>query len=86
MAHFDKNSIEYLENGHYKIGGVEFMSIWTFKNRDLLTPNEYNINGTESKNLESNGVENHTCAPDIRNIDKVSIYPIEELEEYYMNY
>ena len=32
------------------------------------------------------GVENHTCAPDIRNIDKVSIYPIEELEEYYMNY
>jgi len=28
MAHFDKTSSEYKDNGHYEIDGVEYMSIW----------------------------------------------------------
>lgn len=86
MTHFSKSSIEYIENGHYKIKGIDFMSIYTFKKRDLLEPNEYNINGTESKELVSLGTEHHTCTPDIHSIDKVFIFPVEDLEAYYINY
>ena len=29
--YFDKNSPEYVSNGHYKIGELEYMSVWTYK-------------------------------------------------------
>lgn len=86
MAHFDKNSNEYIDNGHYNISNKEFMSIWTFKKNNRLTPNDNKINGSEGLELLSKGVANHTTTPDFGNFDKIFIYPVEDLEMYFQNY
>lgn len=33
MAQYSKESSEYISNGHYRINGVDYMSVWTFKNK-----------------------------------------------------
>ncbi|MBK6833772.1 MAG: hypothetical protein IPG89_05630 [Bacteroidetes bacterium] len=83
MAHFDKNSNEYNGNGHYNVGGKEFMSIWTFKNKHKLTPNNNNVNGAEGQQLFDTKVEFHSCTPDFGGFASVFIYPVTELENYY---
>ena len=83
MAHFDNTSNEYLSNGNYNLDGREFMSIYSFKKKHNLNPNNHSSNGTEGQELISNKVECHTCKPDFGNFDKVFIYPINELEKFY---
>ena len=83
MAQFDKNSSEYLDNGHYNINGREFMSIWTYKKSNNIEPNNNNINGAEGQELMANGVEHYSSTPDFGGFSIIYIYPVEELENYY---
>lgn len=83
MAHFDNNSPEYIDNGHYKINGIDYMSIWTFKRIHHIEPNNKELNGTDGQNLISNDIETHTSTPDFGNFDKIFIYPIHVLKNFY---
>jgi len=83
MEHFDKSSNEYLSNGHFLINEEEFMSVYTFKNTHGLEPNSNKINGDEGQEIIASGVRYHSCTPDFGNFDKVFIYPINDLENYF---
>ena len=83
MAHYDKNSPEYLGNGHYKIDGNEFMSIWAFKKKHNIQPNNAQANGSEGKELTSKSPEVHSSSPDMGTFAKVYLYKVADLEEYY---
>ena len=83
MAHFDKNSPEYIENGHYEIGGIEFMSVWSFKNKNHIQPNNTAVNGSEGKELTSKYKNFHTSTPDIGGYSRIFIYKTSDLEDYY---
>jgi hypothetical protein len=50
MTNYSSESPEYISNGHYKIDGVEFMSVWTFKNAHKMTMKSKNPN--EGKDLK----------------------------------
>ena len=81
---YDKNSPEYISNGHYKIQGEEFMSIWTYKRLKGITPNTNKNNGSEGiKLLTEIDKPHHTCVPDIGNFDEVYLYPLSALEKFY---
>lgn len=83
MAHYSKENNEYRGNGHYVIDGVEFMSVWTFKNKHGIQPNDWKSNGNEGQELISQGGKVHSSTPDFGNFDKIYIYPVSDLEEYY---
>ncbi len=85
MAHFDKNSDGYLGNGHYSHDGKEWMSIWTFKNRNVAgtTENTNDANALDSKLLLMEGNPNHTCKPDFGFFREVYIFPIDVLKDFY---
>lgn len=83
MAHFNKTSPEYRGNGHYEIAGVKFMSIWAFKKKHGITPNSSNVNGKEGQELAAKGGDIHDSTPDVGSFDKVFIYKVTSLEEYY---
>lgn len=83
MGNYSKNSSEYIANGHYNIEGVEYMSIWTFKNRHNIKPNDWNSNGEEGQELIDSGVKIHSSKPDFGKFDTIYIYTIKDLEEFY---
>ena len=82
-----KDGPEYLNNGHYKIDGQDFMSVWTFKNTHKLFEKSKSLE--KSKNLIEGGELFTRCSvkykskPEIGNYDSVYIYPVSELEDYY---
>ena len=47
MTHYSKNDLEYRNNGHYQINDIDYMSIWTFKNKhniqSLLNPIRHHL-------------------------------------------
>lgn len=83
MGQFDKNSKEYISNGHYKIDGVDYMSVWTFKKKQCIEPNNNNANGSEGQQLNKLGFNIHSSTPDFGGFSTIYIYPVEELEKYY---
>jgi hypothetical protein len=83
MAHFDKNSTKWMSNGHYKIDGVDFMSVWKFKMNHNIEPNNNNANGSEGQTLNKLGFNIHSSTPDFGGFSTIYIYPTEELEKYY---
>ncbi len=85
MAQFSKESPEYISNGHYRINGGEFMSVWTFKNknRGATSPNTTPINGQEGKELAQQCSEVYSSKPDFGGFDEILLFPINELREYY---
>ena len=83
MNVYDKNSPEYLGNGHYKIEGHEFMSIWAFKTKHGIQPNNHKANGTEGKELGAKTKSFHHSKPDFGSFDNVFIYHLNELKKYY---
>jgi hypothetical protein len=83
MAQFDKNSDGYLGNGHYNINGKEYMSIWTFKNKYGIEPNNSKVNDADGQELIFGGTEYFESIPDFGNSSLVYIYPLEELEYHY---
>jgi hypothetical protein len=42
---YDKESEEYISNGHYSLNGEEFMSVWTYKDKY-----HYGMNNTAEAN------------------------------------
>jgi len=82
VSHFSKESPEYKANGHYVIDGIEFMSIWSFKNRHGIKSDTV-ANGREGKELAAKGVEIHTSTADIDYSKPILIYKLSSLEEYY---
>lgn len=83
MAHFDSNSKERIGNGHYRINGIDFMSVWTFKKKHNIEPNNNNANGSEGQELNKLGFNIHSSTPDFGGFSTIYIYPVEELEKYY---
>jgi hypothetical protein len=83
MAKFNKESKEYVSNGHYKINGTDFMSIWTFKKKHNINPNDNNSNGSEGQELNNLCFNIHSSSPDFGGFSTIYIYPVEELESYY---
>ncbi|MBX3164458.1 MAG: hypothetical protein KF900_08255 [Bacteroidetes bacterium] len=83
MKKFSKDSSEYIENGHYKINEVDFMSVWTFKNKYGIKPNDNTNNGTQGKELIQRGIEYHASTPDFGGFEEIYIYPVEALKNYY---
>lgn len=54
MIHnFDQNSPEHRGNGHYEIGGIQYMSIWTFLNSNNLRMPDNETTGTLTMRMES---------------------------------
>lgn len=86
MTTYKKGSAEYLENGYYRINNKEYMSIWTFKNHNLITPNNNKVNGEEGKKLVSSGVEYFISAPDFGPFREIKIYSMDGLKEMYSTY
>lgn len=79
-----KESAEYIENGHYQIGGEDWMSIWTFKNKRNIGSNNTRTNGEEGRNMTFK-YENIATKPDFGNFDEIKIFKVTDLEEF-INY
>lgn len=80
---YKKADIEYISNGEYKIRDTVFMSIWAFKCKHDITPNETDINHSESQFHASSASEHYSCVPDFGNYDTVKIFPYGELYRHY---
>ena len=81
MVNFSKDSPEYVANGHYKINGQDFMSVWTFKNTYNMSMKKLNPN--EGKELASKIESKHKTQPDFGSFEYIYVYPVSELEDYY---
>lgn len=83
MSKFKKGDSEYISNGYYSIEGDEYMSIWTFKKRNNISPNFDKVNGPEGIELFEKGVKTYDSIPDFGGYDSVLLYPIDELKSFY---
>ena len=79
---FKKGDQEYINNGHYKIEGEEFMSVWTFKNAHGITPNSNSANGADGADLRSR-FGGYESKPDFGNFDMVYLFSVKELKSFY---
>jgi hypothetical protein len=81
MTTYSKESPEWIANGHYKIDGQDFMSVWTFKNTHNMTMKIRNPN--EGKELAAKCAIKHKTKPDFGSFEYIYVYPVNELEDYY---
>ena len=81
MVIYSKESPEYKGNGHYIINDIEYMSVWTFKNKHDLPQKSQNPN--EGKELSSISSDKLASKPDFGSFDSIYIYPVADLEDYY---
>ena len=81
---YSKESKEYISNGHYLVDGVEFMSVYNFKLKfDLSQTDRTNRNVNEGGELFKICSVKHQVKPDFGKFDKVWVYPVEELKDFY---
>lgn len=87
MKQFKKGDPEYIENGHYTIDGIDYMSIWTYKNEHNFnrSDNSNSINGIESIELLSSGINFYNSKPDFGGFSEIKIFPVEDLKNFYNN-
>ena len=83
MKQYSKFDPEYRGNGHYVIEGIEYMSIWTYKNKTGKGINTTSTNAQEARELASQGTHYLTSKPDFGNFDQILIYPLEVLNSFY---
>lgn len=85
MRQFKKGDSEYISNGHYNIDGVQFMSIWTFKNKNNFdrSENTNQINGHEAIEILGQGTSFHNSKPDFGGFSEIKLFPVNELREFY---
>jgi hypothetical protein len=83
MKQFCKEDPEYRGNGHYVIEGIEYMSVWTFKNKFFMGINTTKQNGEDAISLSSLGVKTQRSKPDFGNFDNIYIYPVSDLNNFY---
>jgi hypothetical protein len=91
---FDKSSSAYISNGHYHVdcekiengsfSCIEYMSIWTFKNKNNISPNSNDANRLDAEKIQSSYIPRHSyCIPDFGNFPSVKIFPVEDLKKHY---
>lgn len=73
----------YQSNGHYRINSIDYMSIWTFKNKYQIKENTNDINAADSKELVSRGIGYEISVPDLGRFPTVKIFKVDDLEQYY---
>ncbi len=83
MKQYQKGDLEYRSNSHYVVDGVDFMSVWTYKNKTGLTNNTTFTNGREAIELSSYCSTIISTKPDLGVFDNIYAYPVTELETYY---
>ena len=81
MELLKKDSPGYVKNGHYKIDGQDFMSVWTFKNMHNLPQKSKNPN--EGMELSAKCSMKYKSKPDFGSFDWIYVYPVIDLEDYY---
>lgn len=84
MKQYSKEDQEYISNGHYLIDGVEYMSIWTYKNKKSVGENSTQMNASEARTLASMGLKCISTKPDFGNFSQIYIYRVEDLDGYYL--
>lgn len=82
MEKLDKHSPEYISNGHYKIDGIDFMSVWTYKNKKGIEPNNTTSNSSAGLYLHAT-CESIPTKPDFGNFDVIYIFKKEDLDKYF---
>lgn len=82
---FKKGDPEYVSNGEYVIDGKLYVSVWKFKIKNNILPNENSINGMESQYHASNVSRYYSCVPDFSGYDTVKIFPPDELGWHYLS-
>jgi hypothetical protein len=77
-----KESPEYQSNGHYLVNEENWMSIWTYKNRNNIEPNNNRVNGDEGRemNFSYDSIESK---PDFDGFDMILIYRDSDLDTFY---
>ena len=85
---FDKDSIERVKNGHYKINiegsFIDFMSVWTFKNEYNLPDNNREKNAFNTKEMNAvYGEYPYKCITEKGESIEVALHPIQQMQEYY---
>lgn len=83
MKQFSKNDPEYRGNGHYVIDGIEYMSIWTYKNKFSTGINTTKQNGAEAVELSNLNIDIRRSKPDFGNFDTIYMYPVSDLHSFY---
>ncbi len=79
---FSLDSKEYVENGLYIIDGVEFYSIWTFKNKFHIGNNNNKQNKIDASNIEGMF---HLSKPDFGAFRSIKIFPKHKLFKYFFS-
>jgi hypothetical protein len=83
MKQYQKGDLEYRSNGHYLVEGIEFMSVWTYKNSRGLANNLTSINGREAIELSSFCSKLISTKPDFGGFDNIYAYQVNELDTFY---
>lgn len=77
---YNLKSKEYVENGLYKIDGIEFYSIWTFKNKFDISNNSNSQNEIDAASISGNFYQSE---PDFGPFRTIKIFSVNELNNYY---
>lgn len=81
---FQQGDSEYIENGHYLIEELEYMSIWTYKCKHKVDSiNTSSVNGSEAIKLLNSNIANYHSKPDFGNFGSIRLYPVTELRRFY---
>lgn len=92
---YRRGDSEYITNGHYRINKVDYMSIWTFKNKHAKVSNggksiskfaftnTNSRNGQESIELINKGYSYYNSEPNFGNYSEIKIYKESDLKRFY---
>ena len=84
MKQYSQEDSEYISNGHYEIDGVEYMSIWTYKNKKHVGDNSTQTNASEARIFANKGFSCISTKPDFGNFAQIYVYPVSDLDNYYL--
>ena len=85
---FNKDSPERVGSGHYKINiegtYIDFMSVWSFKNRRGLEDNNRKQNAFDTKEMNAKfGEYPYRCMTEKGEPIEVFLHPVEQMEVHY---
>lgn len=82
MRILQKGDPEYISNGHFNVEGEDMMSIWTYKIKNGIKPNDHETNSSDSTMMASK-YEYGDCVPDKGGFGTVHIFNVTDLNEYF---
>lgn len=75
---------EYIENGHYRIDNIDYMSIWTFKNNfETNSENTTEQNFSDANKIIPLNSDYYRSKPDYGYFNEIKIYPVRTLKKFY---